>query len=51
MRTYQLPAITALNSYDILYAAHKSDSSVGSGRRRRYIEIDMDFDSPQRCET
>jgi hypothetical protein len=48
MRTYQYTAFTVLDRYDTLYAVHKSDAGGGSGRRRRFF--DMDFSSPQRCE-
>jgi hypothetical protein len=37
MRTYQYTAFTVLDRYDVLYAGHKSDASVGSGRRRRFL--------------
>jgi len=34
-RTYQHTAFTVLDRYGILYAGHKSEASVGSGRRHR----------------
>jgi hypothetical protein len=37
MRTYQYTAFTVLDRYDTLYAVHKSDARVGSGRRRRFL--------------
>jgi hypothetical protein len=37
MRTYQNTAFTVLDRYDTLYAVHKSDAGVGSGRRRRFL--------------
>jgi hypothetical protein len=46
MRTYQHTPFTVLETYDTLYAGHKSDASVGVD-----FQIDMDFASPQRCET
>jgi hypothetical protein len=36
--TYQQTAFTVLERYDILYAGHKSDASVGSGRRRQFLD-------------
>jgi hypothetical protein len=38
MRTYQCTAFTVLDKYDTLYVVHKSDASVGSGRRRRFLD-------------
>jgi hypothetical protein len=38
MRTYQYTAFSVLDRYDTLYAVHKSDASVGSGRRRRFLD-------------
>jgi hypothetical protein len=38
MRTYQYTAFTLLDRYDMLYAGHKSDVGVGSGRRRRFLD-------------
>jgi hypothetical protein len=37
MRIYQYTAFTVLDKYDTLYAIHKSDAGVGSGRRRRFL--------------
>jgi len=39
MRTYQHKAFTVLDRYDILYAGHKCDAGVGSGRRRRFYRL------------
>jgi hypothetical protein len=39
MRTYQHTAFTVLDGYDILYSGHKSDAGVGSGRRRRFLDL------------
>jgi hypothetical protein len=39
MRTYQHTAFTVLDRYDILYGRHKSDAGVGSGRRRRFLDL------------
>jgi hypothetical protein len=39
MRTYQHSAFTALARYDILYGGHKRDAGVGSGRRRRFLDL------------
>jgi hypothetical protein len=39
MRTYHYTAFTDLDIYDILYAGHKSDAFVGSGRRRRFLDL------------
>jgi hypothetical protein len=39
MRTYRHTAFTVLDRYGILYAGHKSDASVGSGRRRRFLDL------------
>jgi hypothetical protein len=50
MRTYQYTTFTVLDRYDTLYAVHKSDAGVGSGRRRRFLDY-MDFASSQLCET
>jgi hypothetical protein len=38
MHTYQHSAFTVLHRYDILYAGHKSDAGVGTGRRRRFLD-------------
>jgi hypothetical protein len=38
MRTYQYTAFTVLDRYGTLYAVHKSDAAVGSGRRRRNLD-------------
>jgi hypothetical protein len=38
MRTYQNTAFTVLDKYDVLYAGYKSDTSVGSERRRRFLD-------------
>jgi hypothetical protein len=37
MRTYHYTAFTVLDRYDTLYAVHKGDAGVGSGRRRRFL--------------
>jgi len=37
MRSYQHPAFTVLDKYDILYFGNKSDAGVGSGRRCRFL--------------
>jgi hypothetical protein len=39
MRTYQYTAFIFLDRYDTLYAVHKSDAGVGSGRRRRFLDL------------
>jgi hypothetical protein len=39
MRTCQHIAVTVLDKYDILFAENKSDAGVGSGRRRRYLDL------------
>jgi hypothetical protein len=39
MRTYQHTAFTVLDRYDVLYGGHKSDAGVGSGRRRRFLDL------------
>jgi hypothetical protein len=39
MRTYQHPAVVVVDRYDILYCRHKSDAGVGSGRRRRFLDL------------
>jgi hypothetical protein len=39
MRTYQHTAFTVLDKHDILYGGHKSDAGVGSGRRRRFLDL------------
>jgi hypothetical protein len=39
MRTYQYTAFTVLDRYDALYAVHKSDAGVDSGRRRRFLDL------------
>jgi len=39
MRTYQHTAFTVLDRYDILYGGYKSDAGVGSGRRRRFLDL------------
>jgi hypothetical protein len=39
MHTYQYTAYTVLDKYDILYAGQKSDAGVGSGRRRRFLDL------------
>jgi hypothetical protein len=38
MRTYQQTVCTDLDTYDILYAGHKTDAGVGLGRRRRFLD-------------
>jgi hypothetical protein len=38
MHTYQHTAFTVIRRYDILYAWHKRDVGVGSGRRRRFLD-------------
>jgi hypothetical protein len=39
MRTYQYTAFTVLDRYDILEGGLKSDTCVGSGRRRRFLYL------------
>jgi hypothetical protein len=39
MRTYQQTVITLLDRYDIFQGLHKSDAGVGSGRRRRFLDL------------
>jgi hypothetical protein len=39
MRTYQHTAFIVLDRYDVLHAGHESDASVGSGRRRRFLDL------------
>jgi hypothetical protein len=39
MRTYQYSAFTVLDIYDTLYAVHKNDAGVGSGRRRQFFDL------------
>jgi hypothetical protein len=39
MRTYQHTALTFLDRYDIVYGGIKSDASVGSERRRRFLDL------------
>jgi hypothetical protein len=39
MRKYQHNAFTVLDRYDILNGRHKSDAGVGSGRRRRFLDL------------
>jgi hypothetical protein len=46
MHSYQDTAFAVLDKYDILYGGHKTDAGVGSGRRRRFL--DVDFASPRR---
>jgi hypothetical protein len=38
MSTYQHTAFTVLDRYNILYAGHKSDAGVVSGRLRRFLD-------------
>jgi hypothetical protein len=38
MCSYQHTAFTVFYRYDTLYTGHKSDASVGLGRRRRYLD-------------
>jgi hypothetical protein len=38
MRTYLHTAFTVIDRYDILIDGHKSDASVGSGCRRRFLD-------------
>jgi hypothetical protein len=46
IRSIQDTATIALDRYDILYAGEKIEAGVGVS-----FYIDMDFASPQRCET
>jgi len=39
MRTCQYTAVTVLDRVDLLYGGHKSDAGVGSGRRRRFLDL------------
>jgi len=39
MRTCQYTAFTALDRCDTLYSVHKIDAGVGSGRRRRFLDL------------
>jgi hypothetical protein len=39
MRIYQHIAFTVLDTYDILYAGHKNDASVGSERRHQFLDL------------
>jgi hypothetical protein len=48
MRTYQHTAFAVFDGYDIVYGGNKSDAGVGVGVD---FYIDMDFASPQRCES
>jgi hypothetical protein len=38
MRTYQHTTFGVLDIYDILYGGHKSDTGVGSGHWRRFLD-------------
>jgi hypothetical protein len=38
MRSYQYTTFAVLDRYDIFYGGYKSDASVGSGRRRRFLD-------------
>jgi len=38
MHTYHHTAFTVLDRYAILYAGHKSDASVSSGRQCRFLD-------------
>jgi hypothetical protein len=38
MHSYQHTAFTVLERYDILFGEQKSDTGVGSGRRRRFLD-------------
>jgi hypothetical protein len=38
MLTYQHTAFTVFDTYEILYVGHETDASVGSGRRRRFLD-------------
>jgi tRNA A58 N-methylase Trm61 len=39
MRTYQRTVFTVLAKYGILYGGHIIDAGVGSGRRRRFLDL------------
>jgi hypothetical protein len=39
MRTYQHIAFAVLDRYDTFYGGHQSDVGVGSGRRRRFLDL------------
>jgi hypothetical protein len=39
MRTYQYLAFAIVDRYDTLYCGHKNDAGVGSGRRRRFLDL------------
>jgi hypothetical protein len=39
MRTYQYPAFAVVDRNDTLYCGQKSDAGVGSGRRRRFLDL------------
>jgi hypothetical protein len=39
MRTYQRTAFAVFDRYDIFYVGNKSDAGVGSGRRRRFLDL------------
>jgi hypothetical protein len=39
MRTYQHTAFAVLERYDTFYGGHQSDAGVGSGRRRRFLDL------------
>jgi hypothetical protein len=41
MRTYQYTTFTVLDRYDILYGGYRSDSGVGSGRRRQFLDSNV----------
>jgi hypothetical protein len=38
MRSYQQTVCTDLDTYDILYAGHKTDTGVGLGCQRRFLD-------------
>jgi hypothetical protein len=39
MRTYQHTALPVLDIYGTFYGVHKSDAGVGSGSRRRFLDL------------
>jgi hypothetical protein len=39
MRTYQNTALAVLHRYGTLYGGYKSNAGVGSGRRRRFLDL------------
>jgi hypothetical protein len=39
MRTYQHIALAVLDRYNTFHGGHQSDVGVGSGRRRRFLDL------------